>query len=58
MTVCVCVCCGQGLKNTGLWKNDPRLRESMAKVRQAVSDATAQDLEGKEVLLDRDTFKE
>ncbi|ELU11544.1 hypothetical protein CAPTEDRAFT_141838 [Capitella teleta] len=46
-----------GLRNTGLSKDDPRLLESMTKFRQAV-EATSEELEGKEVFLDRATFKD
>ena len=41
----------------GLWQNDPRLRESMQKIRGAQM-ATPHDIDGKEVILDREAFNE
>ncbi len=57
-----CVCClfPQHLRNVGLWQTDPRLRETVEKIRELSGGMVTgdTDLTGNEVMLDKDTFYE
>ena len=51
-------CCidKKGLRRAGLLKNDPRLKEAMTNIQKAQS--LLSDIEGRDVFLERDVFKE